>query len=148
MLFEVYIFQRKERLTQPRSNSSSSFAPVGGKMSDPGNEAAFNSVFFLNFSYDDEAERITQYERITLEDLEKIEIGEPFQSYLLSFRILFNRHSLHVNIWGQEWDRNFNLSPTPLPPHTNRPRDTNILRCPPPPPRLKLIKIKKVKNIR
>ena len=33
-------------------------------------------MFCMFFSYDDEAERITQYERIVLEDLEKIEIGE------------------------------------------------------------------------
>lgn len=33
-----------------------------------------NVLYF--FSYDDEAERITQYERIVLEDLEKIEIGK------------------------------------------------------------------------
>ena len=33
-------------------------------------------MFCIFFSYDDEAERITQYERIVLEDLEKIEIGE------------------------------------------------------------------------
>ena len=71
-----------------------------------GTRLHLTQFFFLNFSYDDEAERITQYERITLEDLEKIEIGESFQSYLLSFRILFDRHSLHVNISGQKWDRN------------------------------------------
>ena len=35
-------------------------------------------IFFSICSYDDEAERITQYERIVLEDLEKIEIGEEF----------------------------------------------------------------------
>ena len=33
-------------------------------------------IFGIFCSYDDEAERITQYERIALEDLEKVEIGE------------------------------------------------------------------------
>ena len=33
-------------------------------------------VLVMFCSYDDEAERITQYERIALEDLEKIEIGK------------------------------------------------------------------------
>ena len=54
--------------------------------------------FFLICSYDDEAERITQYERIALEDLEKVEIGECFiacrcniHTYMLFvFKIYFN----------------------------------------------------------
>ena len=33
-------------------------------------------IVFPLFSYDDEAEKVTQYERIDLEDLEKIEIGK------------------------------------------------------------------------
>lgn len=33
-------------------------------------------IFCIFCSYDDEAEKITQYERIALEDLEKVEIGE------------------------------------------------------------------------
>ena len=52
--------------------------------------------FFL--SYDDEAERITQYERIALEDLEKIEIGESFQSQLVPADLLYHQNTKLRNV--------------------------------------------------
>lgn len=58
-------------------------------------------MFCMFFSYDDEAERITQYERIVLEDLEKIEIGEclnaPTSKYLfvVNYFLSPSRKTLH-----------------------------------------------------
>lgn len=57
-------------------------------------------IFFSICSYDDEAERITQYERIVLEDLEKIEIGEEF-----THSRTYNRRQ---NLW------HINLFPLPI----------------------------------
>lgn len=49
-------------------------------------------------SYDDEAERITQYERIALEDLEKIEIG--LETSLKSKNLFIRIHRRHQGIGG------------------------------------------------
>ncbi|XP_029188502.2 phosphatidylinositide phosphatase SAC2-like [Acropora millepora] len=49
-------------------------------------------------SYDDEAERITQYERIVLEDLEKIEIG--FETSFKARHLFIRIHRRHQGITG------------------------------------------------
>ena len=69
-----------------------------------GSNSSFIFYYYLFFfsicSYDDEAERITQYERIALEDLEKIEIGEEF-----THSRTYNRRQ---NLW------HINLFPLPI----------------------------------